>query len=91
MTGQLWRGARKFWNIINEIIDRKQCWHKLPTTFQYKGKSLNNDFEIANGFNDYFASIGQEMANSLPDTPGYEEYLKFTNQNFSLELLETSD
>ena len=31
------------------------------------------------------------MANSLPDTPGYEEYLKFTNHHFSLEPLETSD
>ena len=31
------------------------------------------------------------MGNSLPDTPGYEEYLKFTNHCFSLEPLETSD
>ena len=31
------------------------------------------------------------MADSLPDTPGYEEYLKFTNNRFTLEPLETSD
>ena len=64
---------------------------EMPTSFQYKGKTLTNDFEIANGFNDYFASIGQEMADSMPDTPGYEEYLKFTKHRFSLEPLETSD
>ena len=31
------------------------------------------------------------MAYSLPDTPGHEEYLKFTNHRFSLETLETLD
>ena len=31
---------------------------------------------IANAFNSYFASIGKDMADSLPDVPGYEDHLE---------------
>ena len=32
--------------------------------------------KIANAFNKYFASITKDMADSLPDVPGYEDHLK---------------
>ena len=44
------KDTRKIWNIINEVIDRKQCRKKLPTSFQYRGKSLINEYEIAKWF-----------------------------------------
>ena len=37
---------------------------------------------IAKAFNEYFASIGTEMADSLPNMDGYETYLKTTPAEF---------
>ena len=45
---------------------------------------IRNKKNIASAFNKYFASIGTEMADSLPTVPGYEEYLKLTNAKFHL-------
>ena len=66
--------TKKIWSIINEIIDRKQSKHKLPNKFNISGEDIRNKKNIATAFNQYFASIGTEMADSLPDEPGYEEY-----------------
>ena len=83
--------TRKVWGIVNEVIDRKQCRHTNPASFILKGKSLTSKKEIANGFNNYFASIGEEMADSLPTVQGYEEYLRKTAERFQLEPIEAVD
>ena len=83
--------TRKVWGIVNEVIDRKQSRHVNPATFILKGVALNSKKEISNGFNNYFASIGEEMANSVPDLPGYEDYLETTAERFQLEPLEATD
>lgn len=50
--------SRMLWSIINEVIDRKQCRHKIPTTFIHNGKAINKPKEVSNAFNDYFVGIG---------------------------------
>ena len=60
------KDSRKLWGTINEIVDRKQCRHKMPDKFVKDGKTISGNKNIANAFNDYFASIGKEMADSLP-------------------------
>ena len=67
--------SRKLWGVINEVIDRKQTKHKIPHSFSFNDKTVDTEKGILNGFNDYFASIGKLMADSMPDTPGYEQYL----------------
>ena len=67
--------TRKLWSILNEIIDRKQCRHKMPNRFWIDGKSIRNKKNIANAFNAYFASIGKEMADQLPNEHGFEDYI----------------
>ena len=67
--------SRKVWGILNEVIDRKQLRHTIPDTMKSGNIPVADKKQIANLFNHYFASIGTEMANSLPDTPGYESYL----------------
>ena len=81
--------SRKIWSILNELIDRKQCRHKMPNRFIIDGKSVRNKRNIATAFNVYFSSIGSEMAEKIPDTQGYETYLKSrsTWQIFNLEEL----
>ena len=34
---------------------------------------------ISNAFNHCFTSIGQDMADSLPDVPGFEDHMKDLN------------
>ena len=67
--------TRKLWSILNEVIDRKQCRHKMPNIFIIDGVHIRNKKNIANAFNAYFASIWKEMADQLPDEAGFEEYL----------------
>ena len=41
---------------------------------------------MANAFNEYFASIGTDMANSLPNEDGFQEFLSFcTEEVFHIE------
>ena len=83
--------TRKIWGILNEVIDRKQCRKKIPGKFNYKDETLTESSEIANAFNDYFASIGKEMADAQPTVPGFEEYLNQATSKFQLEPLSPED
>ena len=56
--------------IINEVVDRKQVWHKILESYKIDGSTVNNYSDIANAFNKYFASIGSVMASELPDVDG---------------------
>ena len=61
--------TRKVWSILNEVVDRKQCKHRIPNRFIINNCSVRNRKNISNAFNNYFASIGQDMADSLPEVP----------------------
>ena len=43
--------TRKLWSIINEIIHRKQCNHKLPNRFVINGQTVQNKTNIATALN----------------------------------------
>jgi hypothetical protein len=77
--------SRKVWGCLNEIVDRKQLRHKIPSTFKANGKLINDTKEIANLFNSYFANIGKQMADSQPDIQGYDSYLAQAKSKFNLE------
>ena len=32
--------GRQIWSIINEVVDRKQCRHKMPDTFRHNGLAI---------------------------------------------------
>ena len=53
--------TRKVWSILNEVVDRKQCKHRIPNRFIINGCSIRNRKNITNAFNNYFASIGQDI------------------------------
>ena len=60
---------------MNEVIDRKQTKHMFPSDFSDRGKTVSGNKNIANSFNNYFTSIGEDMANSIQDTEGFEKHL----------------
>ena len=49
----------------------------MPDSFNVKDEIISGDKNIANAFNEYFASIGTDMANSLPSEDGFQEGLSF--------------
>ena len=79
--------TRKLWSILNEVIDRKQCRHKMPNRFIIDGKTVRDKTNIANAFNIYFASIGEQMANEMPTESGYEEYLDKVKQTYINQMV----
>ena len=67
--------TRKLWLVLNEVIDRKQYRHKMPNRFIIDGVNIRNEKNVANNFKSYFASIGEQMADSMPSEDGFEEYI----------------
>ena len=62
--------SQKLWSILYEVVDRKQLKHKIPANFQVHGSTLMVTKEIADAFNNYFAKIGKDMAETIPQTEG---------------------
>jgi exonuclease III len=83
--------SRRLWSIINEVIDRKQSRHAIPSVFRNGDKTITGKKEIANLFNRYFAKIGKKMADSQPDIPGFEEHLNKVNTTFSLRSISQDE
>ena len=78
--------GRQLWSIINEVIDRKQSKHKMPDSFKVKNEIISGGKNIANAFNEYFASIGTDMANSLSSEDSFQEFSSFyTEDIFHIE------
>ena len=84
-------GTRKIWRILNEVIDRKQCRKKIPKNFEVCKNKLTQPSRIANGFNDYFASIGTEMAEAQPNMEGFDKYLTQATSRFILKRVTIDD
>ena len=49
----------------------------MPDSFKVKNEIISGDKNAANAFNHYFASIGTDKANSLPNKDGFQEFLSF--------------
>ena len=49
------------WNIIKEAIGTPKKCTSLPGYFKSKDKKIRGDKEIAEGFNDFFSSIGKNL------------------------------
>ena len=76
--------TRKIWGILNKVVDRKQLKHRIPERFNINGRCVTDAQEIANAFNSYFASIGSQMADTIPTREGYKTYVK---QSYGLSLI----
>ena len=44
------KDSKKLWGTINEIVDRKQCIHKMPDKFVKNGNTISGNNNIANAF-----------------------------------------
>ena len=58
------------WKIINELINKKQKSNVSIKALQHDGKETKDNTQIADAFNTYFSTIGQELANQIPSNTG---------------------
>ena len=49
----------------------------IPSSFNSHGEQVNGDLNIANGFNEFFARVGPELARKFDDVDpkAFEQYL----------------
>ena len=56
----------------------------MPDVFLEDGKTYSGESEIADGFNEFFSNVGNNLADAIPD-PG-ENFLRYlgdpVNENF---------
>ncbi len=57
--------AKKSWDIIKDIIGRKKQITSNKS-FMSGNKIIENDKEIANGFNKFFVNVGPSLADKIP-------------------------
>ena len=71
---------KKTWGKINEILNRSRKGGELPNYFFDGDKTISNDNDIANLFNNFFCGIGPKLAQSIkgPADKSYKDNLKLT-------------
>lgn len=58
------------WKVINQLLQRERATAQLPSVFRNGEDFINNPFDIAEQFNDFFVNIGQKLANNIPPCHG---------------------
>ena len=67
---------KETWKGIKQLITFRQSFTNVPTTLEVGNSKLSNSQSIANAFNNYFATIGSNLANAIPTaTNPFENYL----------------
>ena len=58
------------WKVINQLLQRERATTQLPSVFQIDDEPINNPFDIAEKFNDFFVNIGSELSKNIPPCDG---------------------
>ena len=76
---------KKTWDLLREAtkLGGRKAAAEVPSTFREKNKVTNSKVEVANGFNDFFATVGSNLANeiNLPCEPA-EHSVEKSNKVF---------
>ena len=76
--------CKKTWSLINSVLGKGGKKVNIPEYFHSNGKVLEDCVEIAEGFNEFFSTIGSELASEIPvSKKHFSEYLsEESNENF---------
>ena len=67
------------WKLINELRSRKSCTNRIITEIKTDNETINSAPEITEAFNNFFTSIGPNLASKLsPSNIVPESYLQPT-------------
>ena len=79
------KNSRETWRNINSTLGRQtKNGQSLPTIFKSGNKVFSTPEQISNGFNDFFADVGSNLAKKIVNNgPGYQSFLgKRCNNDF---------
>jgi hypothetical protein len=82
--------VQQIWKVYSELLGRKQTKsHKIPKLV-INGTPISGDQNIANAFNDYFVTIGKNLADGFPTNNNYKNYLtgQYANNMFITPVTE---
>ena len=71
--------ARKTWSLINNIL-RPDVSDRNISEIKFGGQVITDSKSMAEIFNNYFSSVGKNIADSIPSTG---DHLKFMSGNFN--------
>jgi len=67
---------KRTWSTINELLNVKKSSHSFPDIFIVDGKIYSGPEEICEGFNEFFSSVGSNLADKIPPSErDFESYL----------------
>ena len=81
---------KMLWSNLGHILSPNKRHNKSNSIDRLfiDGKEVKDDSEIADGLNEYFASVGQNLSNSVPGiSESYKDYVK--NPSLSFSIFET--
>ena len=88
------KDVKQTWNVINKALGRGNNKENIPKYFVSNGHILSHNLDIANGFNDFFSSVGPNLANDIPPSNiNFEDFLtagtdeSFTFANITKEII----
>ena len=84
---------KKSWQTINEILNRDRKATHSPSHIYVNNSKITNKQMMADRFNMYFASIGESLADKIPEpNKSFDKYLqKRILTSFSFHTLEQKD
>ena len=82
--------SKKTWQIINELTSRKSGKISVKE-LKVNGYSITNPVDLANEFNNHFATIGPKLAEDIPcsNNNSYLNYLNNTVESFQFRYTTT--
>ena len=84
---------KKSWQTINEILNRDRKNTQSPSYIFVNNNKISDKQQMADHFNSYFASIGESLANKIPQTNmSFDKYLQHRIlTSFSFRTVEPKD
>lgn len=86
---ELSNDIKKTWTLINSVINGRKHKESLPNIFYDDIKSYSGAKSIADGFNDFFSSIGSKIAENIPNSESnFHSFLgEKNNTNFNFGIV----
>ncbi len=77
---------KKTWKLSNDLSSRNSCKAKKISEVIVEEQSITSPAEMSEAFNNYFASVGKNLADEIPSPENEPElYLNPTDKRFSLK------
>ena len=73
------KGCNEMWKTLKHIIGNKKKKHTTINSLTINNRKLNNHFDIAEGLNIFFCSVGEDLAKQH-DNVNRDEFQKYLNR-----------